>query len=102
MQDCFREHPDVYGSELDDEEDTENLDPTIEPQVDEPSVYQPSPAAPPAHIPEVNEPSVYQSPPSSVSPIHPQVDEPSKIPVSSIPPPALSVDNTAAPQPPQA
>ena len=47
MQDCFRQHPDVYGGELEDEppsDPTVSASPTA-PEVDEPSIYQPTPGA---------------------------------------------------------
>lgn len=93
MQDCFRQHPDVYGAELDDDEDnTENPNQTIDPQVDEPSVFHPPPPAASTRSPEVDEPSIYQPPPPSTLPINPQVDEPSRLfqdpPTTTIPTPA--------------
>lgn len=79
MQECFRRHPDHYGSEFDDgegqEEDAENAA-TSPPQVDEASTSPVLDRASPKG-PEVDEPSVplFQSKnPSSASP---QVDEPS-------------------------
>lgn len=56
MQDCFREHPDVYGAEFEDDESPEGDDPSYSnPQVDEPSI--PPPLDPSLPMPEVDEPS---------------------------------------------
>lgn len=101
MQDCFRQHPDVYGSELDDDEvNAEDPSQATDPQVDEPSVLHPTPATTSTHNPEVNEPSIYQPPSTTTLPISPQVDEPSRLsqdpPATSIPAPAPP-DNIAAP-----
>jgi hypothetical protein len=72
MQDCFRLHPDIYGAELDDD-DEESVDVSadgasglpldgapLHPSVDEPSVPPQNPSAHPA----VDEPSVAPSWPS--------------------------------------
>lgn len=94
MQECFRRHPDHYGSELDDgegqEEDAANAA-TSPPQVDEASTSPVLDRASPQD-PEVDEPSVplFQSKnPSSASP---QVDEPSVTSSISEGPPQATSD----------
>lgn len=67
MQDCFRLHPDIYGAELDDDDeegvDVEGVSGSPQdgsssgPSVDEPSVAPPNPSS----NPSVDEPSVAPS-----------------------------------------
>ncbi|OJJ07064.1 hypothetical protein ASPVEDRAFT_355367 [Aspergillus versicolor CBS 583.65] len=42
MQDCFRQHPDVYGAELEDDDE-----PSVEPNAEQPPVTQAEPSATP-------------------------------------------------------
>ncbi|MCJ1463552.1 Oxidoreductase [Pseudocyphellaria aurata] len=57
MQDCFRQHPEVYGAEFEDGESPEDDDPSYpNPQVDEPSI--PPSLDPSIPAPAVDEPSV--------------------------------------------
>ena len=81
MQECFRRHPEHYGSEFDDSDSQEDLGNPTNPQVDEPSTSPVLDALSPN--PEVDEPSapLYQSIPSSTSP---QVDEPSATQATSV------------------
>lgn len=76
MQDCFRQHPDVYGGEFEDGESPEHDNPSyLNPQVDEPSI--PPPLDPSLPMPAVDQPSV---------PLYPSktsVDNPSGAPLAS-------------------
>ena len=45
MQDCFRQHPDVYGAELEDEDDSSSEDPDLPPS-DDLSTTSTTPAPP--------------------------------------------------------
>lgn len=84
MQNCFRAHPDIYGSELEGDEDDDELDTPvpvsgepIDPKADHP-VPSPSPAA-----------AAPESSPAPSSPTDtPRSSPPPEAPVSSIPPPA--------------
>ena len=48
MQDCFRDHPDVYGSELADQEGEEDEEPLEQAEGIEPAAVAPSTTAPAA------------------------------------------------------
>ena len=57
MQDCFRQHPEIYGGEFEDDESSDDDDPAYSnPQVDDPSI--PPPLDPSLPVPAVNQPSV--------------------------------------------
>jgi mitochondrial intermembrane space import and assembly protein 40 len=99
MQNCFRAHPDIYGSELEGDEDDDELDTPIpasgepiDPKADHP-VPSPSPAA-----------AAPESSPAPSSPTDtPRSSPPPEAPVSSIPPPASTEPHPPAstePHPP--
>lgn len=56
MQDCFRQHPDVYGGEFEEGESPEDDPLYSSPEVDEPSI--PPPLDPSLPMPEVDQSSV--------------------------------------------
>lgn len=108
MQDCFRQHPETYGSELDDDDDegyegddeppaSETVDSTnsrpsardrasLPDEVDQPSTNNPPPSkSTPSN--EVDQPSANNLPPPKSTRLHPQVDEPSIYPQTPSDPP---------------
>lgn len=83
MQDCFRQHPEIYEEGQPPE--------TFDTEVDQPSTFDPPPARP--SNPQVDEPSVYQPPsPPSSSPIYPQVDEPLRTPTEPVQTPSPNLE----------
>ncbi|QRV94290.1 mitochondrial intermembrane space import and assembly protein [Ceratobasidium sp. AG-Ba] len=87
MQDCFREHPDVYGEEIDDDEEDEPVEETGRPSDQD----QPN-SAKPASTPESNDrDEEHKDTPSGVPP------PPSKAPSSrqNAPTANVSPENTA-------
>lgn len=76
MQDCFRQHPEIYGGEFEEGESSDDDDPAYSnPEVDEPSI--PPPLDPSLPMPAVDQPSVPLYTSKTL------VDEPSLSPLAS-------------------
>ena len=102
MQDCFRRHPETYGSEMDDDDDryegdTEPPSYPIDDSANSPS----SPGDTPTPPNDQTDQRTENNPPSpqSASP-HPQVDEPSIYPQPPLDPPQPSSSSALQPASP--
>lgn len=91
MQDCFRQHPDIYGNELDDDDDGYEGDTEPpSPEIDDSASSRPSAGDNATSTNEVDQPSGDKMTSPKSTPPHPQVDEPSRYPQPPPDPPQPS------------